>query len=423
MKRSIILIDCNWFYVACEQAGNRGLMFKPVVVLSNCDGMPISRNAEAKALGIKMGEPWFKIKEEAERAGVIARSSNYTLYAERSNTVMKILSEYSPNQEVYSIDECFLDFTGIRGDHTQAGRDMKAKIFKHTDLPVCVGIGETKVLAKTANHYAKKHPECLGVCNFNEMEPAALDELLAGMEVKEVWGIGKRLVPQLAEYGINTVLDLKRADPARMYQQFSVNMEKIVRELNGQVCYELEESPPAKQQIVSSRSFGVKVTDMQSIKESISLHVSEATRKLRAQDGYASVLNVFFHTSRFGDDPKYNATKTIGLPSPTNDTQLLTNIAMRVVQQRYKPGFRYHKAGVMMGDIVDKAGQQTDLFGFQATDDKSARLMAAMDDLNGKYGKGTVRMASQGFVKPWEMKREMLSPEFTTSWDGLIVAH
>lgn len=426
MRKSIFLVDCNWFYVACEQAFNYDLLGKPVVVLSNCDGMPISRNTEAKALGIKMAEPWFKIKEEAERAGVIARSSNYTLYAERSYKVMDILSEYSPNQEVYSIDECFLDMTGIRGDHTEAGRRMKAQIQQELDLPTCVGIASTKTLAKTANHYAKKHPDTLGVCNFNNMTETELDALLASIEVNDVWGVGRRLAIRLAEFGIHTTLDLKRADPVLMCHKFSVVMEKTIRELNGDICIDLEEVPPAKKQIVSSRSFGYKVGDKTSLEQSIAHHVQEGCRKLREQRSYASTITVFFHTSPHSDDPPHYANKTFGLEAPINDTMHFTRIAIWMLNQMYKPGFRYMKAGIGLGGIIrpeDEQPDQSDLFGFKPVqDDKSARLMMAVDSLNAKYGRGTVRSASQGFTKHWEMKRELLSPEYTTKWSDIIVA-
>jgi DNA polymerase V len=301
--RSLALIDVNNFYVSCERVFNPKLNGKPVVVLSNNDGCAIARSNEAKALGIKMGEPWFKLRDLAQQHGIIAHSSNYALYADMSNRVMEILSGFSPNQEVYSIDECFLDLTGMPRPHLAIASRMRVMIRQYTGLPVCVGIGPSKTLAKLANHCAKKGYTPDGVCDFNAWTPEQLDAQLAKIEIGEVWGIGRRLVPKLNALGIRTVLDLKRVDPEYMRQQFSVVMEKTVRELRGQACIELEEVAPAKKQIVSSRSFGFPVTDIQSLSEALSLYTSRAAEKLRKQQSFATLLAVFIHTSPFGDGP------------------------------------------------------------------------------------------------------------------------
>lgn len=422
MTRAIALIDVNNFYASCERVFNPKLEGRPVVVLSNNDGCAIARNAQAKALGIKMGEPWFKLRDLARQHGIIALSSNYALYADMSNRVMRIIGQFSPLQEIYSIDESFLDLTGIPTRHLDIAQAMRGRIRQWTGLPVCVGIGPSKTLAKLANHTAKKGLVPDGVCDFNTFTEQQLDALLAGIEVGEVWGIGRRLVPRLADLAIHTVLDLKRANPEHMRQLFSVVMEKTVRELNGTACIELEEVSPPKQQIVSSRSFGHRVMDLQSLSEAISLYATRVCEKLRKQDGYASLISVFIHTSPHGDGPKYSASKVVPLPAPTNDTRRMVNAANWALRRIYKPGYEYLKAGVMLGDIVPAGGQQQDLFSRQSPD-KGARLMEALDCVNKRWGKNSVRTAAQGYNKPWAMKQENLSQGFTTRWEEILTIY
>ena len=283
MMRNIALIDVNNFYVSCERVFNPSLKHQPIIVLSNNDGCVISRSDEAKALGIKMGEPWFKCQDLVKKYNIQGLSSNYALYADMSNRVMTILSDFSPNQEVYSIDECFLDITGFNKDLKEYGQEMRSRILKWTGLPVCVGIGATKTLAKLANHIAKKQSQFNGVCNLNVLSKDELNKLLSNIDVAEVWGVGRRLASKLKTLGINTVLDLKLADPEYLRQQFSIVMAKIVSELNGTVCIELEEIVPPRKQILSSRSFGHPVRDYNSLAESITLYMSRAAEKLRSQ--------------------------------------------------------------------------------------------------------------------------------------------
>ncbi|SEQ32290.1 DNA polymerase V [Nitrosomonas ureae] len=271
-NRSIALIDVNNFYVSCERVFNPKLEDRPVVVLSNNDGCAVARSNEVKALGVKMGQPWFQLKDLARKHGIIAYSSNYTLYADMSNRVMSILAIFSPNQEIYSIDECFLDLTGFkRVSPIVYGQRIRKCIRQWTGLPVCVGIGSTKTLAKLANHIAKKNPEFNGVCDLNAMSLRQQEDWFRKIEVGEIWGIGRRLAPKLHEIGIRTVLDLKTASPSQLRARFSVVMEKIIREINGTACIELEEMNPPKKQIVSSRSFGIPVSDLASLEESVTL--------------------------------------------------------------------------------------------------------------------------------------------------------
>ena len=419
--RSIALIDVNNFYVSCERVFNPQLINRPVVVLSNNDGCAVARSNEVKALGIGMGAPWFKFKDLAKQHGIVAMSSNYALYADMSNRVMSILREYSPDQEVYSIDESFLDLTGFQSrDLVRYGQHMRQRILKWTGLPVCVGIGASKTLAKLANHCAKKRPQFKSVCNFNNMPEHDLDDLLGQIEVGEIWGVGRKLAPKLQALGFKSVLDLKRANPEQLRQQFSVVMEKTIRELNGTVCIDLEEVAPAKQQILSSRSFGHPVRDYNSLAESITLYMSRAAEKLRKQHSYAGAVYVYIRTSPFKEnEPFYSNGMTLCLPSPTDDTRLLVNAVLWGLKQLYKPNYNYAKAGVMLSELVAAQGVQTDLFGYSASP-KSNALMSTMDSINKKMGKEAIKLASEGFARPWKMKQGNKSPSYTSHWDEIL---
>ena len=275
MNRSIALVDCNNFYVSCERVFNPKLEGKPVVVLSNNDGCVIARSNEVKILGVKMGQPWFQLKDLAIEHGIIAYSSNYALYADMSNRVINILSEFSPNKEVYSIDECFLDFTGsCRYNLTNYGQRIRKRIRQQTGLPVCIGIGASKTLAKIANHIAKKNSRFQGICDLNAMATQEQNSWLHNIKIEEVWGIGKQLAPKLRQIHIYNALDLKRADPEMLNLRFSVSLKKTVHELNNVICIELEEVATPKKQIICSRSFGAPVTKLENLKQSISLYVS-----------------------------------------------------------------------------------------------------------------------------------------------------
>ena len=421
-QRSIALIDVNNFYVSCERVFNPMLISKPVVVLSNNDGCAVARSNEVKALDVGMGAPWFKFKDLAKQHGIIALSSNYALYADMSNRVMSILREFSPDQEVYSIDESFLDITSFkRRDLIAYGQQMRSRILQWTGLPVCVGIGSTKTLAKLANHYAKKQSQFNGVCNLNQLSSNEANQLLSNIAVGEVWGIGRKLAPKLNVMGINSVLDLKQADSERLRQQFSVVMQKTIHELNGIVCIEMEDIAPAKKQILSSRSFGIPVRDYVSLSESVTLYMSRAAEKLRKQHSYAGSVYIHIRTSPFKpDEPYYGNGMTISLPSPTDDTRQLVNVALWGLRQLYKPNFNYQKAGVMLGELVSAEGCQTDLFANKSTSLNSNKLMTVMDGINQKMGKESIKLASEGFKRPWKMKQENKSPSYTTNWNEVL---
>lgn len=421
-KRQIALVDVNNFYVSCERVFNPRLQQTPVVVLSNNDGCAVARSNEVKALGVGMGAPWFKFKDLAKRHGIVAYSSNYALYADMSNRVMSILRQFSPHQEIYSIDESFLDLSSFTHHRlVDYGQAMRHRILQWTGLPICVGIGATKTLAKLANHCAKKRPGFDGVCDFNAMPASRVHRLLSEIDVGEVWGVGRKLAPKLQAMGIVSALDLKRANPETLRQRFSVVMEKTIRELNGTVCIALEDMPSPRQQILSSRSFGTPVEDLASLSESITLYMSRAASKLRRQQSFAGSVYVYIRSSPFRDnEPFYSNGLTLPLPTPSDDTRHLVGVALWGLRQIFRPGIRYAKAGVMLSELVPAQGIQTDLFSTPEPDTRSQRLMQALDGINQKMGKDTLKLASEGFRKPWRMRQENKSPSYTTRWEELL---
>jgi DNA polymerase V len=419
MTPQIALVDCNNFYVSCERVFRPDLKNVPIVVLSNNDGCAVSRSNEAKALGIRMGQPWFDCKHLAEESGILALSSNYALYADMSNRVMSILSDYSPRHEVYSIDECFVDLTGTP-KLRDVSYEMRDRVIAWTGIPVCVGIGPTKTLAKLANHIAKKHPRSKGVFNYNDLSEAQQLKLLSQIEVGEVWGVGRRMTVRLAEHGIHTVQDLRTAHCATLRAEFGVVMEKTQRELQGVACIELQELVPDKKQIVSSRSFGHTVRDVAVLKDAMSTFVANSCAKLRAQGSHASLIQVSLYTNRFRKDlPQYNPTFTVPLPQPTSDSLVVNRWADYLVERLFKPGYEYKKAGIMLGEIHPAGRYQADwLEPTQATD---TRLMDALDGLNKRFGRGTVKVSTQGAYKEWQMKQERKSPSYTTDWEHVPI--
>lgn len=403
---------------------NPKLRGRPVVVLSNNDGCIISRSAEAKALDIPMGAPWFKVRKYAAQEGVIAYSSNYALYADMSNRVMSVLRQFSPSQEVYSIDESFLDFTDFsRRDLSAYAQQLRQTVLQATGLPVCVGIARSKTLAKLANHCAKQQATLNGVCHFNNLAPTVLDDTLRNIDVSHVWGIGRNLNKHLHEAGIHSAYDLKMSDAATMRQTFNVVMEKTVRELNGTSCLALEQVRGPQQQILSTRSFGRAVRDLQSLEEAVTLYTTRAGEKLRQRKLYAGSVYVYIRTSPFRDaQQQYDNNLRLPLHTATNDTLQLVQAALAALRQIYRPGYDYMKAGVSLGELVTAEAQQQDLFQSTATHEKAGRLMHALDTINQKMGRATLRLASEGVQsqQPWRMKQELKSPAYTTCWDELL---
>ena len=416
------LVDCNNFYASCEKLFDPTLLGKPIVVLSNNDGCVVARSAEVKALGIPMGVPWFQLKDAAKQHGIVAFSSNYSLYADMSNRVVKVLSGFSPNIEVYSIDESFLELAGFeRQGYAAYGRTILEHVGDWLGLAVCVGIGPTKTLSKLANHCAKKKLAGNdGVCDFTVMSSEELTTLFDQVEVRDVWGIGRRINERLVAMGIRTVRELRDVDTETLRSEFSVVVERTVRELRGISCLDMQEIAPDKQQIMSSRSFGQPVHDLQELQEAVSSYIAKATEKLRAQGSVAGAVQVQIRTSPFKPDaPHYQRAVTIPLAAPSDDTRVLTNWALRILKKIYRPGYAYQKAGVMLQELSPKMARQISLFQDTEGDERSERLMSVLDDVNQKWGRGTVRLLSEGFDKSWEMRRGNLSPAYTTNWDEL----
>jgi len=421
----IALVDCNNFYVSCERVFNPRLEGKPVVVLSNNDGCAVARSNEVKALGIKMGEPWFKMKDVAQKHGIIAMSSNYSLYGDMSARVMSILSDFSPNQEIYSIDECFLDLDGFDPNTLMDyGQKIRQRVRQGTGIPVCVGMADTKTLAKLANHCAKKGlAGSNGVCDFGSMDEQLLSELFAEIPVGEVWGIGRRITAKLNEMNILTIQGLRSSDPEYIRQQFSVVVERTVKELNGIPCIELEDATQPRQQIMVSRSFGNEVSQLADLSESISYYATLAAEKLRHDGSVASSLCVFVRTNPFKDDvPQYSRSMVVPLLRPTDDTLKLVHAALQGLKHIYKTGYGYKKSGVLLMALQPKGTVQASLFDEPEDQAKSDSMMQVMDAINRKMGKGSVTVASSGVRPRWAMRRERKSPSYTTEWGELPVA-
>tara|TARA_B100000686_G_scaffold299937_1_gene334095 strand:+ start:82 stop:1368 length:1287 start_codon:yes stop_codon:yes gene_type:complete len=425
MNRSIAIVDCNNFYVSCEQLFNPKLKNKPVVVLSNNDGCIVARSEEAKALGVRMGEPWFQIKTLAKKYNIITCSSNYALYSDMSDRVMSILSKFSPNQEIYSIDECFLDFTGFcKDDLTIYAQKICNCIQQQTGLPVCIGIGSSKTLAKLANHIAKKNSSFQNVCNFNTMTIQKQNKLLNKINTKDIWGIGKQLSIKLQKTGIYTAFDLKNINLRTINLQSSVYLRKIIYELNNIACSKLKGTAVPKKKIICSRSFSTTITDFQDLEQSITLYVSHAAEKLRQQNSYTGSIHIYISTSPFNKEESYytNST-TIPLPEQTDNTLVLTQFASFGLRKIYCNGYKYQKAGILLSKIVPRKKYQAGLFNKKEKQEKSDNLMTILDKINAKMGRKILVVASEGITQPWKMRQNNKSLNYTTSWHDLIVAN
>jgi DNA polymerase V len=422
MPRAIALVDCNNFYVSCERLFQPGLEGKPVVVLSNNDGCVVSRSQEVKDLGLKMAVPWFQLKDIARRHGIIARSSNYSLYADISNRVMSLLSRFSPSQEIYSIDESFLDLTGIPADHTGYGRQIRQTVRQYVGIPVCVGIASSKTLAKLANHVAKKNPRYGGVCNFNAMTETELENLFAAIDVSEVWGVGRRSTDRLRGMGIHSVLDLQRTAAKQLRAKFSVVFERIVEELNSVACLELDQIAQAKQQIIYSRSFGTLTSHLPDLEQAVIAYTSRAAEKLRQQRSLASGIQVYIRTNPHKErDPQYQQTILMPLPEPSDDTRLFCRAALHGLHRIYRSGYAYQKTGIMLAGIIPASSRPHTLFDDVPGQEKSCALMKTLDRINRSMGSGTIKFLGEGIDKSWAMRRQNMSKRYTTEWDELAV--
>ena len=411
------LVDCNNFYVSCERLFEPKLEGRPVIVLSNNDGCAVSRSAEAKALGIKMGAPLFKIKDLVRSAQVIVRSSNYALYGDISARVDEALSQYSPRVENYSIDESFLDLSDLdpRTDFLTYGSDIRATVLQWVGIPTCVGIGPTKTLAKLANHIAKTTPSAKGVY---QLIPQESDQILTQIDVGEVWGMGRASVERLNTIGVHTVLDLKRLDSKRARELLTVVGERTVQELNGIPCLDLELHQKPKKATAVTRSFGKAVTSYAQMEEAISFYAAKAGEKLRNARQECCHLTVFIRTNVFNKDPKYSASNSIKLPLPSNDSRVLMEYAMPLLKSIWRDGYRYAKAGIILNELVSEGTGQTHLFHPQPTP-KASAVMHVMDTLNKRMGRGTLYQASTGIKRDWGLRSEYRSPSYTSKWEDL----
>ena len=435
------LVDVNNMYVSCERVFNPVLVGRPVVVLSNNDGACIARSNEAKDLGVKMAQPWFEVRHLERDAGLIALSANFELYGDMSSRMMTLVAQYAPRQEVYSIDESFLDFEGVPGDLVEIGREMRARVLQWTGLPTSVGFGPTKTLAKLANHVAKMaerkpgsyDPHFAQVCHLGGVDTEALHEVFRATEVGNVWGIGRRMTARLSEGGICTVLDLVKADVATLRKQFSVVFEKTVLELRGTPCMDVDHEPAAQQQMMCSRSFGTPVTELPGLVEVVSQFASRVAEKARQQEAAAGAVHVFITTSPFRkNDRQHSPSVTVPLVRPSADTRVIVATAVRAVQEMYRPGFNYAKAGVMLVDLRPQGQQQGELDLFGTGDETSgapsadpSRLMDAVDTLNRRFGRGAVTVASaqhQSRNGQHAGKQQRRSPRYTTRLDEIVTA-
>ncbi|RDI42093.1 Y-family DNA polymerase [Aquicella lusitana] len=406
------LVDCNNFYVSCERAFNPRLEKKPVIILSNNDGCIISRSNEAKKLGIPMGAPFYQWKLFCNRHQVHVFSSNYELYGDMSRRVMALLGEFNQEMEIYSIDEAFL---WLQKNMTlQEMLFLRHKIKTCTGIPISIGVGQTKTLAKAANQIAK-------TCSDSDIffiYPAQQNIHLATLPVERIWGIGHNLAKELKKLNIDTAKHLCDADLAMLRLNFSVSLEKTVRELKGEPCLRLEKHQPRKR-IISSRSFGKAVTDLVELEEAISHYTNIAAEKLRKQQSVASAIYVFIQTNAFSNkQAQYGNGVMFSLPTPTADTRYLVSIAKKCLRHIYKKGYRYHKTGVMLLDIHQHKIRQFDMF-MEVIDQKGERVMQAMDTINAAMGKNTVFLAAEGIKREWVIKCDKRSPRYTTRWQEL----
>lgn len=409
------LIDCNSFYASCEQVFRPELRGTPVVVLSNNDGCIIAMSKEAKALGIPAFAPFFKIRDLIKPHGVTVFSSNYALYGDISSRVVETIRRYAADIEVYSIDEVFIRPLDLFGGMQAYGQMIRKSIWKEVRIPVGVGMAPTKTLAKLANRAAKKINSLNYVCVLERDDQR--EWLLKKVPVGDIWGVGKRISARLNAMGIVSAWDLSKADAKNVRKHFSVCLERTIEELNGVSCLDLEELTPEKKQIYCTRSFGEKVTDIDSILQATSLYASRAAEKLRKQNHLVKNIHVFLQTSPF-DEKSYYQSIAVKMPYPTDDTRVITSYARYAIGKLYVEGYRFQKSGIGLVDIIDKTHFQSDMF-CAGQSQRANELMNLLDGVNKKFGKSTVFMAAEGMQKKWKMKQEHKSPGYTTDWNDL----
>ncbi|MDX1351372.1 MAG: Y-family DNA polymerase [Thiomicrorhabdus sp.] len=440
------LVDGNAFYASCQIAFQPGLVNRPVVVLSNNDGCIVAANQIAKNLDLQhtkansmgsggyhaatpnsmMFQPFFKVAPLLKRYNTAVFSSNYELYGDMSQRMHAISAQFAVRQEIYSIDESFLDFTGIdKSSLNQHACNLKERIMQWIGIPVAVGIGRSKTQAKLANHLAKKLAYYNGVLDLSQVSDSTRNALYKQVKVGSIWGIGKQTANQLNALGIESALDLLMMDSKTLRKKFSINLERTVLELTGQACFDFHESPNQKQSIVSSRSFGKNVTEFNAMREAVSNYTATAAEKLRKQNSTCQAVSVFITTPPYQKQlAQYRNQYTVPLIYPTDSTILLTKIALKALHKIWQPGYEYQKASVMLLNIQEKRNLQTDLFAPNpqySGNTKSDNLMQTLDRINQKMGKNTLKLASSGLQKhTWKMNRNLMSARYTTRWDELL---
>ena len=412
----IALVDCNNFYASCERVFRPDLENKPIVVLSNNDGCVIARSNEAKKLGIKMGEPAFKKREVFERNKIKTFSTNFILYGDMSKRVMSILRNNSKEIEIYSIDEAFLKC--YNEDLNTYGINLRKKVKQWTGIPVSVGIAETKVLAKIANHIAKKYRKS-GVFILDNRE--IIEKALKFTAIEEIWGIGRNHSRRFKEYGINTAYDLTCIEESWIKKKFSIVVLRIAKELKGIKCLDIESQHKTKKNICTSRSFGNPTSDYNTIKEAISTFAVRCCEKLRKQKTSTSELRIFIYTNPFNPKHRqYYGTKKIQLERATNDNQIIVQEVIKGLQKIYKKGYVYKKAGVIVGNITQENQVQLNLFDQIKNREKYTKISKVIDRINSSMGRDKLRIATQGFDRKWKMKQEQLSQCYTTRIDEIL---
>ncbi len=422
MQPLLALVDCDAFYVSCERVFRPDLIGKPVAVLSNNDGCVVARSQEIKKLGVKMGVPVFQIQHLVKQHNIQLLSSNFSLYADLSARVMTILEEFAPRLELYSIDEAFLDLTGVcQQDPIAYGHRIKKSVVRATGIPVCVGMGPTKTLAKLANFAAKKWKKTGGVLDLSD--PVSREKLMRIVPVGEVWGIGSHTTAKLNQIGIHTVWDLATQPSQRMKTQLTIMVARTVMELNGIPCLELEEIAPNKQQIVCSRSFSRRLTEYRELSEALAEFCSRATEKLRRQQSVTDCITVFIRTNPFNpQEPQYQPAASIKLDAVTQDTRTIIATANRLLRGIFKTGYGYHKCGVQLSNIQPESSPgQMELFDFvdNGLPTENRQLMKVVDQINRRFPK-SVSVAASGFDKSWKAKADRVSPHYTTDWRELV---
>lgn len=411
------LVDANSFYCSCERIFRPELRHRPVVVLSNSDGCVVARTPEAKALGLKMGDPYFKVRDFLEQNGVAVFSSNYTLYGELSHRLGLSIASLVPSWERYSIDELFVRLDGLPEPLVDVGRSIQARVLQWTALPVGIGIGHTKTLAKAAQHASKIWRERTGGV-VDLRRPEAVEWLLKRMPVEDVWGIGRRMRGNLAQDGITTAWDLRQSDPRALGRKYSVVLERTIRELQGESCMDLEQSAPPKQSICSSKMFGTRIQTQQGLQEALATYVHRASEKLRMQASFCGALRIGIQTSFHGDKPKYANAATVIPAYPTDDVRQLTKYSFQALERIYRPGFLYSKAEVLLMDLRKKGEFTQDLFS-PSQPSRTDALMETMDKINRRWGHDCLRTAAIPLSPDWGMRRALLSPSYMTSWEHL----